>query len=60
MLYSGTTSKKKTGMVSEALKSTDREGRLMLSIATTNTYFNCGKYYKEAMPGDMGAFNKET
>lgn len=52
VLYTGTTSAKMKGMVSEALKSTDCEGRLMPCAMTTNTYFNCGKYIKEKLQGD--------
>ena len=56
----GCQEKKKIGLVSEALKSTDYEGRPMSSTTTTRTYFNCEKYYQESMQDAMEAFNKET
>lgn len=59
VLYIGM-SEKKIGLVSEALKSTDCEGRPMSSTTTTRTYFNCEKYYQESMQDAMEAFNKET
>lgn len=59
-MCSGDRSANKTDRVSGPRKPAASEGRPTLSPTTTKIYFNCDKYYKEAVEGDTEAFSKQT